>query len=441
MGYFWRLQADIHFIRYRQPDASSPAIPGLSHPGELPPMLSKGKPKVTLFTGTMGPGGAEWQVCLLARELQRKGCPVRVVVMNSYGSGGHRTPWLHKNGIPCVAMHTDPPLFLLPTKPLPHQADILAMLPRRARTDCMNLCAHLALDPPDILHCFLDYSNIIGAYAGLLSGVPALRLSLRSMNPSSYLYYENWWRPSYRYLLQYPQIRLEANSHFAALDYQDWLESSPMPEVIPNAVDTAPFDFQPSDTREQIRQNLGLEVDTPLVLTVLRLEEEKCPLDMLRIFAELRKSRINARLIHVGIGYMLKEATQFARSLNLGDSVLFLGARHDIPALMAAADALLLTSRVESSPNVLLEAMAAGLPFVAPRVGGVPELASNGENGFLEAHGDIAAMAKRLGLLLENKELARSMGAKGRGNVAAMYTPERLVDNVLAAYGRQFAAL
>ena len=441
LGYFLHLQTRMFLMRHRPPGASSTVRPGLSRPRELSPLAREGKPKIMLFSGTLGPGGTEKQICLLARELRRRGCPVHVVLSDTMGASGHWLPWLREEGIPCLSLHTHLSFFLLPAAPLPHQAEILAQMSRYARKDCLALCAHLTLDPPDVLHCFLDSANIIGAYAGLLSGVPALRLSARSMNPNTYLFYQDWWRPSYQYLLKYPRVALEANSGFAACDYQEWLALPSRPEVIPNAVDTAPFERLPDDVRERTRQSLGLDVATPLVLAVLRLSEEKCPFDMLSAFAELRRRQPTARLIHVGIGPLREEAERQAQALLLEDSVLFLGERHDVPALMAAADALLLTSRIESCPNVLLEAMAAGLPFIAPRVGGVPELAEEGENGFLVEHGDVAAMADRLALLLDKPELARSMGGKGKARLAARYTTERLAANVLAAYGRQFAAL
>jgi len=441
MGHFLRIQSRMLFTRHVQPDASTPIIPGLSRHRELSPTAHEGKPKVTFFLGTLGSGGAERQVCLLARELKRKGCLVRVVVMNSIGLNGHRLPWLREEGIPCFALHTHLPSFLLPATNLPYLNKVLAMLPRQDRADCMALCAYLAQDPPDVLHCFLDHSNIIGAYAGLLTGIPALRLSVCAMNPSNFAFYQEWWRPSYQYLLKYPQIRLESNSHFVAQDYQTWLNLPAASEFIPTAVDRTSFENLPADAREQTRQNLGLDNNTPLVLGVLRLSEEKCPFDMLLAFAELRKRQPAARLIHAGIGPLQEETEQFARTLHLEDSVSFLGARHDVPALMLAADALLLTSRTEGFPNVLLEAMASGRPFVAPRVGGIPELAEDGEYGFLTEHGDVVAMADRLALLLENAELARNMGTKGKPRLAAKHTAELLAATALAAYDRQFTAL
>jgi glycosyltransferase involved in cell wall biosynthesis len=83
--------------------------------------------------------------------------------------------------------------------------------------------------------------------------------------------------------------------------------------------------------------------------------------------------------------------------------------------------------------------MAAELPLVAPRVGGIPELIEDGVNGFLVEHGDHTAMADRLYTLLDNPAFARRMGEEGKRRVRDHHSPERLAKDVLAAYARQFA--
>jgi glycosyltransferase involved in cell wall biosynthesis len=214
-----------------------------------------------------------------------------------------------------------------------------------------------------------------------------------------------------------------------------------MPEVIPNAIDMTLFTSLQADTRKNLRRELGFDSETPLVLSVLRLSNEKRPFDMLLTMQALLTRLPAVRFLHVGIGVLSEETRQLAEALGLNGKISFMGARHDVPALMAAADALLMTSHIESCPNVLLEAMVSGLPFVASRVGGIPELVENSGAGFIREQGDYEGMAEALSLLLNNVEHARSMGANGKRYVASRYTMDKVADNVLAAYERQFTAL
>jgi glycosyltransferase involved in cell wall biosynthesis len=437
--HFSSLQVSALLLRHRQPDEHAGLRPDLLKTRAVSEAAREGKPCVTLFIGSYGPGGAERQICLLADELKRRGCAVRLLAQLDFDVHGHRVNWLRERGIPCHALNTHQPHVLLPASTLPRQNEVLAMLPRHARLDCMALCAWLALEPPDVLHCYLDNSNVIGAHAGLLTGVPAVRVSARSVNPEHYPWCESWWRNGYVNILRYPQVALEANSRFAAGDYRNWLDLPAEPEVIPNAVKLEGDNPALPKSRRNLRIKFGLSEHTPVVLAVLRLSEEKCPFIMLLTLEALRRRLPAVCFLHAGIGPMQTEVEQLTESLGLQKHIRFLGVRHDISALMAAADALLLTSRRESSPNVILEAMAAGLPVVAPRVGGVPELISDGETGFLAESGGHEGMAEHLFTILNDAELAGRLGENGKRHVLRNHSVERLADNVLAAYARQFA--
>ncbi|MDR2605134.1 MAG: glycosyltransferase [Desulfovibrio sp.] len=438
-AHFTRLQISTRLLRFKQPDERTGIRPGLLKTRSLSESALKNKPSVTLFIGSFGPGGAERQICLLTAELKKRGCAVRLLAQADFDIHGHRVNWLRERGIPCHALNTQNLHVLLPAATLPHQKEILSLLPRHVRPDLLALCAHLALEPPDVLHCYLDASNVIGAYAGLLTGVPAIRVSARSINPEHFSWCEPWWKGCYMNILRYPQVVLEANSRLAAEDYHNWLALPAEPEVIPNAVELEEDSQTLPECRKKLRSEFGLSEHTPVVLAVLRLSEEKCPFLMLLALDALRRRLPTVCLLHAGIGPMQAEVEQLTESLRLRKNIRFLGARHDVPALMAAADALLLTSRMESSPNVLLEAMAAGLPVVAPRVGGVPELVKDGETGFLVESGDYEGMAEHLYALLNDAALSRRMGENGKRYVACNHTIERFADNVLAAYARQLA--
>jgi glycosyltransferase involved in cell wall biosynthesis len=100
----------------------------------------------------------------------------------------------------------------------------------------------------------------------------------------------------------------------------------------------------------------------------------------------------------------------------------------------AAFDVLLLPSANEGTPVSAIEALAAGRPVVATRVGGVPDVVRDGEDGFLVEPGDLEALAERLALLAAEPERRRQMGDRGRRRVLARYGVERLVDDVDRLY-------
>jgi N-acetyl-alpha-D-glucosaminyl L-malate synthase BshA len=133
--------------------------------------------------------------------------------------------------------------------------------------------------------------------------------------------------------------------------------------------------------------------------------------DCVRILGEVRRE-VDAHLWMAGDGPERGPAERLARELALERHITFLGKQDHVERLIPQAHVLLLPSEMESFGLVALEAMACGVPPVATRVGGVPELVTHGADGFLEGVGDVAAQARRVIELLSNPQLfARISGA------------------------------
>lgn len=115
-----------------------------------------------------------------------------------------------------------------------------------------------------------------------------------------------------------------------------------------------------------------------------------------------------------GDGGALLEMQNLARTRGVDDFVIFLGARKDVPQLMANADLLLMTSISEGLPMTLVEAIHTGLPVVATDVGGCSEVIVDGENGFLAEPRDVQAIAEKLLRILLDPKLAKTMGEKAK---------------------------
>src|SRR5262249_31422302 len=131
----------------------------------------------------------------------------------------------------------------------------------------------------------------------------------------------------------------------------------------------------------------------------------------------------DARLVVVGDGPERASLSLAARSLGLGDRLILTGQVSDPRPYYLAADVMALPSLIEGSPNVLLEAMAAGLPIVATRVGGVPEIISDGLTGLLAEPADFESFSSALNLVLSNTGLSRTLAQNARAVARTSYAP------------------
>jgi N-acetyl-alpha-D-glucosaminyl L-malate synthase BshA len=148
--------------------------------------------------------------------------------------------------------------------------------------------------------------------------------------------------------------------------------------------------------------------------------------DCVRILEAVRKE-VPAHLLMVGDGPERGPAEALVREIGLEEHVTFLGKQDHIERLLPLADVLLLPSQLESFGLAALEAMACGVPAVATRVGGVPELITHGTDGFLETPGDIAAQAGRVTALLTDEAVYRRMSEAARATAVSKFCSSRVI--------------
>jgi glycosyltransferase involved in cell wall biosynthesis len=188
-----------------------------------------------------------------------------------------------------------------------------------------------------------------------------------------------------------------------------------------------------SEEHVGLRTALGLNPRERVVLSVGRLSHEKGHECLIRAAAEWRG---RARLVIVGDGPERSALEKLARKLHCADSVVFAGMTPRVAPFYGIADVFALPPLSEGSPNVLLEAMSAGLPIVATHVGGVPEIAADGVNSLLVPPDDAQALACAATMLLEDRALAERLGRRAQVAVRAHYTPERRAAALAAVYAR-----
>jgi glycosyltransferase involved in cell wall biosynthesis len=186
--------------------------------------------------------------------------------------------------------------------------------------------------------------------------------------------------------------------------------------------------------RAEQRRMLGISPDRFVVGWIGRMTAVKRTDDVLRAFRRLRESGVDACLCLVGDGPDRPALERRAKALGIMRDTVFLGFQNDVAPFYAAFDALLLPSVSEGTPVSAIEALAAGKPVVATRVGGVPDVVRDGEDGLLAEAGAIDDLAEALGRLARDPALRERMGAAGRERVVARYGVGRLVDEMDSLY-------
>jgi glycosyltransferase involved in cell wall biosynthesis len=165
-----------------------------------------------------------------------------------------------------------------------------------------------------------------------------------------------------------------------------------------------------------------------------RLAPQKAVGDLLRALDLLQHVRGDLVTWIAGDGPDRAALEDLARAFRLGGRVRFLGHRDDVPRLLAAADLLVLPSRYEGLPNVVLEAMQFGKPVVATAAPGTTEVVVDGETGLLVPVGRPPALAQAIRTVIDDPELARRLGEAGRARIEATFRADQMVDRFAALY-------
>ncbi len=193
--------------------------------------------------------------------------------------------------------------------------------------------------------------------------------------------------------------------------------------VIPIGVHV-PAELSPEErdqVRESVRRRFGLPDGCPLVTHVGSFTAEKNHRELLQAFASAVREIPSSRLLLVGDGPLRPQIESMVRDSGLEGSVVLAGVVPDAAGVMAGADVLALPSLREGLPGVILEAAVAGVPAVAYRVGGVPEVVEDGVTGLVVALGDVQALGQGMVRLLGNPPDAHNLGAAARSLVATQY--------------------
>ena len=204
--------------------------------------------------------------------------------------------------------------------------------------------------------------------------------------------------------------------------------------VVPNGIDAGRL--PDAADRHRARAAFGVPDDAFVVGTVARLDPVKDLGSLVLAFGQLRAAHPRSHLVIVGDGPERGRLEAMARENGLAPAIFLLGQRDDARALLAGFDAYVNCSTSEGVSLSVLEAMAAGLPIVATRVGGTPEVIEHSRTGVLVPARNSRALAEALFTLAADGLSARTLGAAARFAVEERFTIDRMVDHYARVYAR-----
>ena len=208
--------------------------------------------------------------------------------------------------------------------------------------------------------------------------------------------------------------------------------------IIPSGIETARFTIAESQ-RAQQRAAQGIRPTEQIILAVGALAERKGHHTVLQAAAQLRQQGLVLRYLICGDGSLRDALVQEARTLGVAENVHFLGFCSDIVSYLAVTDVFVHVPLWEGLGVAVIEALAAGLPVIASRVGGIPELITHEHSGLLIAPQDPAALAAAIERLVRNPSWAHMLGREGQSFVRTHYDVAVMAQANEALYDRLLA--
>jgi glycosyltransferase involved in cell wall biosynthesis len=207
--------------------------------------------------------------------------------------------------------------------------------------------------------------------------------------------------------------------------------------VIYNAVDWS--QLQTTMSRDEMRAELGVPLDVPLAGIIARLTEQKAH----RVLFDAMVSRpelANLHLLAVGDGELRRELQSRVEQLGLSGRVHFAGARRDLGNILGAIDMFVMPSLWEGLPLSLVLAMGAGLPVIASKVAGIPEVVHDNVSGLLVEPGDVPQLATAMTRVLQDDTLRVLLSQEARAFVRPRFGVDGYIASVTALYDRLLTA-
>lgn len=367
--------------------------------------------KVLHFIDSLRIGGSESQTVEVAVRQAARGAQVTIGCLSLAGSHARD---LEARGVRSIEF--------------PIARSLLSVASMRR---ILALARYLRHQKFDVVHTHDLYSNLFAVPAAWLARVPRIFSSRRDL-ASWY-----WYTPRNRRILRFVQNlsdKVVANSQ-GVKDYLVTKERFRADHVvvIRNGVDYARFQLG----GDRHRTLLGMRPEHFVFAMVANMHVHTKGHLVLIDAAQLARQQIqDFRFALVGDGELRKEFEAIIEAKGLQEYFVFLGARSDIPQILASCEGGILTSHAEGLPNAVLEYLAAGKSIIATSVGGVPEVIKSGRNGLLVPPNNAAALSDAIVRMVSDRPLARSLGDQARQDARDNFSFDKLLDSLDRLYAQ-----
>jgi len=287
----------------------------------------------------------------------------------------------------------------------------------------------------DIVHTNSSKAGILGRVAARIARVPIIVHTVHGWS------FHHEMSPLTRYLyitLERQTAKLSsALTNVSNIDIENGLAAGIGCKKLYHLIRSAiPLDeFNPLNyDREDVRVELGIPPDAVVIGNIGRFSHPKNPVEWIQISAEIRRTVDKVHFLLVGDGPQRSEAETLIKSEGLWEQTTITGLRRDVPRMLSVMDIFLFTSSREGLPRTIPQAMAMGIPVVANRVGGIPEVIREGITGYLCQPGDINKPAKDCINLINHPMKREEMGRRGRAIAESDFSIDVMIGKTSNLY-------
>ena len=400
-----------HHFNLAWPLKDNPGTPAPERPLEPRPPLMSDRIRVAFMVDSFRTGGTELNAARTAIRLDPERFELVVLCLQEQGE-----------------LREEYTRARIPV----HEFPIGPLLSVRTARQGLRLARFLRARRVQILHAHDVYTNCFAVPWARLAGVPTVIASRRWYNtvPRPALRHAN--NVAYRFA---HVVLANSPSLVNLLTDEEGVPSSHV-LMVPNFVETAAFESPPPEHLDRLRSQLGLNgpEDVPVIGIVARLDPVKDHATLLRAAKVLKGRGRTFRLVIVGGGDRRGLLESLAGELGVAPLVHFAGQLAHRPNPHALFDVSVLCSTAEGFPNSVVEAMAAGRPVVATRVGGIPDAVDHDRTGLLVPPGDAEALANALDALLTDERRRQALGAAGRDAARERFGERAVIKTLEDAY-------
>jgi len=286
----------------------------------------------------------------------------------------------------------------------------------------------------DIVHCHTTKAGLLGRIAAKIAGVKKIYFTVHGWG----FYNEEEYGWAQKLLIFLEKISAKCSTKIICVsenDRKEGIKKKIAKEdkflVIRNGID-----WKVKGDREKARGELGIEQNNLVFGMVARLAYPKNPLMFLKAAKEVIKKYSNVKFILIGGGPLFQECENFVKENKLENFIFLLGEKkpEETRELLLGFDVFVLTSKFEGLPITIIEAMFAGLPVIATRVGGIGELVIDGENGLLVEPNSLEKLTQKMIYFVEHIEERKEMGTKSQKIAKENFTIDKMIESYEKLY-------